>query len=70
MSSHVVFHYLAVMKCISGCPEVILNAGLVVDMKFLLPGTPDFNAPGFFMCGYMKTKVYASTVNTREELRH
>jgi hypothetical protein len=67
---HVVLCYLAVMECMIGCLKVILNAGLVMDVKFVFPDTPELNAHGCFLCGYLKTKACASTVNTREEQRH
>jgi hypothetical protein len=67
---HVVLCYLAVMECMIGYVKVILNAELVMDMKFQFPDATDFYAHGCFLCGYLKTKVYASTVNTREEQRH
>jgi hypothetical protein len=34
----VVLHHMAVMKYVSDCPKITLNAALVVDVKLWFPG--------------------------------
>jgi hypothetical protein len=29
--------HITAMKCINGCPKIILDAGLVIDMKLQFP---------------------------------
>jgi hypothetical protein len=31
-------HHIMIVKCVSGCPELILDDGLVADMKLQFPG--------------------------------
>jgi hypothetical protein len=33
-----VLHHIAVVKCVSGCPKIVMDTGLVVDMKLQFPG--------------------------------
>jgi hypothetical protein len=64
-----VLHHITVVKCVSWCPKIILDAGLVVNVMLEFPGqhahlTSIFSSY-FFLWGYLKTEVYASTVYTR-----
>jgi hypothetical protein len=57
-----VLQQITVLKCVNGCPYIILGAGLVADMK------PGLNAhltrSSFSLWG----KVPAGTAHTRKEL--
>jgi hypothetical protein len=33
-----VLHYITVVKCVNGCPKIILDTGLVTDVKLHSPG--------------------------------
>jgi hypothetical protein len=68
-----VLHHITAMKCVSG-PKTILDAGVVALVKLQFCGLhAHLTSIGlisyfyFFVWGYLKTIVYASTVDTREE---
>jgi hypothetical protein len=33
-----VLHYITIMKCVNGCPKIVLDTGLVTDVKLQVPG--------------------------------
>jgi hypothetical protein len=65
-----VLQHFIIVKCVNGSPQIILEAGLVTNMTLVVSWparSPDLNPLDFIVCGYLKTKVYTTTVDTREE---
>jgi hypothetical protein len=66
-----VLHHITIVKCVSGCPKIILDAGLVADVKLLYSGLQahlTWTLSIYFLWAYMKMKVCGTTVGTGEEL--
>jgi hypothetical protein len=62
----IVFHHVMVMKCNSGCLKIILDSGVVVrKLQFLAVLA---HLTWILSAGILKTKFYASTVDTKAEL--
>jgi hypothetical protein len=61
-----VLQHITVVKHINGSPYVILDAGLVADVKlrFLASTLTSLDPLSFSLGGYLKTKVYIGTVET------
>lgn len=65
-----VFYHVTGVKCVKGCLKIILEAGLLVEVKLQFPGLYTHITSiilTVFMWGYLKTKVYTSIIDTREE---
>jgi hypothetical protein len=70
--STAVLHRVISLKCVNGCPTIILNAWLPADMKLWFRGparSPDFLIR-YFVWGYLKPIFCAITVNTRGKLQN
>jgi hypothetical protein len=66
-----VFYHITGVKCVKGCLKITLEAGVVVDVMLQFPGLYTCLTSIVsivFMWTYLKTKVYASTTDPREEL--
>jgi hypothetical protein len=68
--SMMVLHHVTVVKCVNSCTKIILDAGLVVDMKLQFPARKltQLIPLDFCLWGYLRAKYCVSTVDTREEL--
>jgi hypothetical protein len=66
-----VLQHIIIVKCVNGSPQIILEAELVANVRLVVSQparSPDLNSLDFILWGYLKTKVYATTVDTREDL--
>jgi hypothetical protein len=64
--STTVLQHITAMKCVNGCPKIIVDAGLVADVKFsfLTYTLTLLESSHSFLWGYLKSKACASTVDS------
>jgi hypothetical protein len=50
--------HIVIVKCVNGSPQIILEAGLVANMRLVVSWparSPDLNPPDFVLWRYLET---------------